>query len=76
MSPFRTHLTVLEQTASRCPDSPVFRLPRVDTDTGRVLEWDIVTYAQFWQDVERFARHWTQRLTTDGVARQSVVGLW
>lgn len=76
MSPYRTHLTILEQTATRSPNSPAFRIPRIDPDTETVLEWDVVTYAQFWQDVERFARHWTQQLAADGVARRSVVGLW
>lgn len=76
MSPYRTHLTILEQTASKVPDSPAFRVPRLDIDTEEVLEWDIVTYAQFWQDVERFARYWTRHLSSSGVATRSVVGLW
>ncbi|KAI0756679.1 acetyl-CoA synthetase-like protein [Daedaleopsis nitida] len=76
MPSFRTHLTVLEQTASRCPDAAVFRVPRLQPDSEEVLEWDVVTYSQFWQDVERFARHWTAKLTADGVASRSVVGLW
>ena len=76
MTPLRTHLTVLEQTAARYPNAPAFRVPRVHPDTNEVVEWDIVTYSQFWQDVERFARHWTQKLTTDGIPSRSVVGLW
>ena len=76
MASYRTHLTVLEQTAARYPDSPVFRIPRVDSNTNEVLEWDIVTYTQFWQDVERFARHWKRELTACGVRARSVVGLW
>lgn len=76
MPPYRTHLTVLEHTATRCPDAPAFRVPRVDKDTDEILAWDTITYSQFWQDVEHFARHWTQKLEADGVARRSVVGLW
>ncbi|EJF66994.1 acetyl-CoA synthetase-like protein [Dichomitus squalens LYAD-421 SS1] len=76
MASYRTHLTVLEQTAARYPDSPVFRIPRIDSRSNEILEWDIVTYSQFWQDVERFARHWTQKLTSCGVGTRSVVGLW
>ncbi|PIL31634.1 hypothetical protein GSI_06336 [Ganoderma sinense ZZ0214-1] len=76
MASYRTHLTVLEQSAARYPDSPVFRTPRTDPNTNKILEWDIVTYSQFWQDVERFARHWTRELTACGVRTRSVVGLW
>ena len=73
---YRTHLTVLEQSATRFPDSPAFRVPKVDPATDTVLEWDVVTYCQFWQDVERFARHWSHTLKAGGVPPRSVVGLW
>ena len=73
---YRTHLTVLEQTAARCPHAPAFRVPKVDPANDTVLEWNAVTYRQFWQDVETFARYWTHRLRADGVAPRSVVGLW
>ncbi|KAH9944105.1 acetyl-CoA synthetase-like protein [Epithele typhae] len=76
MTLFHTHLTVLEQTATRSPLAPAFRLPRLGPNSDKVLEWDTVTYQQFWQDVETFARCWTRSLSADGVARRSVVGLW
>ena len=76
MVSYRTHLTVLEQTAARYPQSPVFRIPRVDPVSKAILNWDVITYGQFWQDVERVARYWTQKLTADGVVTRSVVGLW
>ncbi|KAI0639731.1 acetyl-CoA synthetase-like protein [Trametes polyzona] len=76
MAAYRTHLTILEQTAARCPDAPAFRIPRVDPQTETVLEWGTVTYSEFWQDVERFAKYWTEKLTADGVVGRSVVGLW
>ncbi|KAI0800938.1 acetyl-CoA synthetase-like protein [Fomes fomentarius] len=76
MAPFRTHLTVLEQSAAQYPDAPAFRVPRLRSDSDEILEWDTVTYIQFWQDVQRFARHWTQKLTVDGIPCGSVVGLW
>ena len=76
MASYRTHLTVLEQAAAQYPDSPVFRIPRIDSRSKEILEWDIVTYSQFWQDVERFARHWAQKLSSCGVHARSVVGLW
>ncbi|RPD64902.1 acetyl-CoA synthetase-like protein [Lentinus tigrinus ALCF2SS1-7] len=76
MVSYRTHLTVLEQTATRYPHYPAFRLPRVDPVTKTILDWEVVTYGQFWQDVERFAKYWTQKLTADGISTRSVVGLW
>ncbi|KAI0652198.1 acetyl-CoA synthetase-like protein [Trametes meyenii] len=76
MATHRTHLTILEQTAAKYPDAPAFRVPRIDPETDQVLEWDIITYKEFWQDVERFARYWTQTLSADGVVGRSVVGLW
>ncbi|KAI0673463.1 acetyl-CoA synthetase-like protein [Trametes maxima] len=76
MTTYRTHLTILEETATRHPNAPAFRVPRIDSETDQVLEWGIVTYGEFWQDVERFARYWTQKLSADGVNGRSVVGLW
>ncbi|KAI0830640.1 acetyl-CoA synthetase-like protein [Trametes gibbosa] len=76
MASYRTHITILEETAARYPDAPAFRVPCVDPETSNVQEWAVITYSQFWQDVERFARYWTQRLTADGVVPRSVVGLW
>ncbi|KAH9898072.1 acetyl-CoA synthetase-like protein [Cubamyces lactineus] len=73
---YRTHLTILEATAARYPDAPAFRVPRVDAKTGDVLEWEAITYQQFWRDVEQTARYWTQKLTSVGVSTRSVVGLW
>ncbi|CDO76611.1 hypothetical protein BN946_scf184868.g25 [Trametes cinnabarina] len=76
MAGYRTHLTILEETASQHPTAAAFRVPRLDKETGDILEWEVVTYSDFWQDVERFAKYWTQKLTADGVHPRSVVGLW
>ncbi|KAI0375330.1 acetyl-CoA synthetase-like protein [Pilatotrama ljubarskyi] len=76
MTTYRTHLTILEETATVYPDAPAFRVPRIDPGSERVLEWEVVTYSEFWQDVERFARYWTHKLTASGIPARSVVGLW
>ncbi|KAI0778508.1 acetyl-CoA synthetase-like protein [Trametes elegans] len=76
MATYRTHLTILEEAAAKHPDAPAFRIPCVDTATGEVLHWEIVTYSDFWGDVERSARYWTSTLAADGVLPRSVVGLW
>ncbi|GBE88711.1 acetyl-CoA synthetase-like protein [Sparassis latifolia] len=74
MVAFRTHLTVLAESAARYPLSPVFRTPLFDQKTTKVLEWRIITFSQFQSDVEHFARYWGR--TLKGVPQRSVVGLW
>ncbi|KAJ7786433.1 hypothetical protein B0H16DRAFT_1657735 [Mycena metata] len=72
----RTHLTVLETSACRYPLSPVFKLPRSDSQSSHGQDWYSITYRQFHMDVELFARHWSRTLAESGVALGSVVGLW
>ncbi|KAJ7038080.1 hypothetical protein C8F04DRAFT_1325965 [Mycena alexandri] len=72
----RTHLTVLETSACRYPLSPVFKLPRSDSQSSHGQDWYSITYRQFHIDVELFARHWSRTLTESGIALGSVVGLW
>jgi acyl-CoA synthetase (AMP-forming)/AMP-acid ligase II len=72
----RTHLTVLETSASRYPLSPVFKLPRSDSQSSHGQDWYSITYRQFYMDVELFARHWSRTLAESKVALGSVVGLW
>ena len=72
----QSHLTILEQSAEKYGSLPAFRLPIVDPDTKAVLQWRSITYQQFLADVERVARYWLRRLTEDGIAHRSVVGLW
>lgn len=74
--PTQSHLTVLEQSAQKYGSLPAFRLPVVDPDTKIVLQWRSITYRQFLADVERVARYWLRRLTEDGIAYKSIVGLW
>ena len=51
-------------------------MPVVDKETSQISEWGTVTYAQFHQDVELYARYWTSALSAKGVAPGSVIGLW
>jgi hypothetical protein len=48
----------------------------VNKETSQVSEWTTITYAQFHQDVELYARYWSSVLSADGVAPGSVIGLW
>ncbi|GLB44400.1 putative amp- ligase [Lyophyllum shimeji] len=72
----RSHLTVLRSSTARNPSLPVFKVPQLDQASGRVESWTPISYQQFWDDVEFYARHWTRTFTRDGVPPKSVVGLW
>ncbi|KAH9944100.1 acetyl-CoA synthetase-like protein [Epithele typhae] len=72
---YRTHLTVLEQSAALYSSAPAFRIPRL-SPTGAVDEWDSISYSQFLLDVQRFARHWASVLSSHNLPRRSIVGLW
>ena len=48
----------------------------MDKETSKVSEWAPITYTQFYQDVELYARYWTSVLSADGVAPGSIIGLW
>ena len=73
---FQSHLSILESSARLYPTRPAFRLPAVNKETSQISEWATITYAQFHQDVELYARHWISVLSRDGIAPGSVVGLW
>jgi len=72
----RSHLSILEASASLYASSPVFQLPRFDLQSGEVQEWDAVTYSQFLHDVELYAKHWARVLKGDGIPQRSVIGMW
>ncbi|KAF7966436.1 hypothetical protein HWV62_38398 [Athelia sp. TMB] len=76
MSAFRSHLTVLESSASRFSSASAFQIPDVDTETGKALRWRPISYSQFRDDVNTSARYYAKTLRADGVQPQSVVGLW
>ena len=73
---FQSHLSVLESSVKLYPTRPAFRFPIVDKDTSQISEWATVTYAQFHQDVELYARYWTSVLSADRIAPGSIIGLW
>ncbi|KAF8078511.1 hypothetical protein FPV67DRAFT_58582 [Lyophyllum atratum] len=72
----KSHLSVLEASATLYPLSAVFKTPRVDVSTGQLYGWDSITYQQFQSDVETHARYWARTLGDDGIPPRSVVGLW
>lgn len=71
----RSHLTILEHSATRYPCSPAFKIPQQDSH-GRIESWQSITYPQFLADVESHARYWTGVFTRDGIPQQSVIAIW
>ena len=75
-SAFQSHLSVLESSVRSYPTRPAFRTPVVNKEASQISEWATITYSQFYQDVQLYARYWYSILSADGVALGSIVGLW
>ena len=73
---FQSHLSVLESSVRSYPTRPAFRTPVVNKETSQISEWTTITYAQFHQDVQLYARYWASILSADGVTAGSIIGLW
>ena len=71
----RTHLTALESTASLFPSSSAFKTPVLDAN-NTLVDWEAVTYDQFYHDVLVHSRYWAKVLKADRIPQRSVVGLW
>jgi hypothetical protein len=76
MSSLTTHLSALDAAASKYAAHPAFKLPRIDPQTGLVREWESISYPQFKNDVELFAKYWSHTLGAQGLPERSVVGIW
>lgn len=72
---YTTHLNLLEQTSKKYPNRPAFRVPTL-TSNGEVDDWSIVTFSQFYADVETCAKYWRRVLAEDGLLPRTIVGLW
>lgn len=74
---YRTHLAVLEETASSYPSYPAFKVPQLASPGSEdVVEWSSITYSQFKSDIETYATYWARTLAADGLQPRAVVGLW
>lgn len=76
MASLQSHLSVLDASSSAYPSAPAFRIPSVNPATSQVDEWLSISYLQFRDDVELYARYWSTVLALDGLPKRSVVGLW
>ncbi|KAI0754380.1 acetyl-CoA synthetase-like protein [Daedaleopsis nitida] len=70
-----THLQALYDFTAIHSTLPILKLPVYDAE-GQLLAWQPISYSRFTSDVEHFAAHLSQKLTSDGIAPRSVVGLW
>jgi len=76
-STFQSHHSILESSARSYPTRPAFRTPVVNEGTSQISEWATITYTQFYQDVQLYARYWSSILSADSsVASGSIIGLW
>ena len=75
MAAYKTHLQALYDCTATYPSLSIFKLPVYDSE-GQLQTWLPISYSQFTSDVEHFAAHLSQKLSADGVAPRSVVGLW
>lgn len=75
MASLQSHLSVLEASASKYSSVPVFKVPGT-LQNSQVDEWLSISYLQFAEDVELYARYWSSVLALDGIPKRSVVGLW
>ncbi|KAH8664639.1 acetyl-CoA synthetase-like protein [Xylariales sp. PMI_506] len=76
MTSFKTHLTVLEDSAKRYPSRTAFRVPKKVTGTFEIGSWDSISYRDVLHDVENAALYWLRALSSISVPLGSVVGLW
>ncbi|KAF8271441.1 acetyl-CoA synthetase-like protein [Lactarius quietus] len=72
----RSHLSVLQTSASLYSSLPAFHVPQTLSESGDVQTWAPVSYMQFLLDVELFARYWAHVLQLDGIPQRSVIGMW
>lgn len=76
MPALESHLTVLEAASKAYPERLAFRIARKISDSDTVDSWDRISYKKFQDDVELAAKYWRSELSSRGLARRSVVGLW
>jgi len=71
-----THVNYLKRAVETTPDAPIFKLARAPSDEPSTFEWDTVTYAEFYIDVQRCAHYWRSKFSILGIVQDDVVSLW
>ncbi|CAL1713797.1 unnamed protein product [Somion occarium] len=72
----RTYLSILNDAAALFPQSAAFQVPDPASGGTGSRGWRPITYSQFANDVEEYAKYWARLLTSDGLPQKSIVGLW
>ncbi|KAF5546168.1 acetyl synthetase [Fusarium phyllophilum] len=75
MAGYKTHLTVLQETAQATPLLPALKIPQLSSD-GELQGWKDISYSQLLHDVEQSAKYWSRELSKKGIDTGSVIGLW
>ncbi|KAF4337748.1 4-hydroxybenzoate benzoate ligase [Fusarium beomiforme] len=72
MRTFHTPLTIIETLSKARGDSAAVKylLPESSTD------YKTITYAEFWNDIDNVAKIWASALSSAGIAKGAVVGIW
>lgn len=71
----KTHLTILKESSERFGDLPAFKIPSRESTSNGVPRWEVITYKQFYDDVELCAKYWARELGSK-IPSKAVVGLW
>ncbi|KAK7229834.1 hypothetical protein V2G26_002004 [Clonostachys chloroleuca] len=72
---FRTHLTGPAKWAEKSPTAPAFKVPQW-SEAGEFGGWKPVSYAQYWGDIEKYARYVYNEFTRQGLKERDTVGIW
>ena len=69
----RTYLSIVTDSAALYPTRAIFKIPTAPASGSELHAWKDVTYAQFVEDIELYAKFWGHKLTPR--ARSSYPGL-
>ncbi|KAJ7165687.1 hypothetical protein C8R43DRAFT_1061684 [Mycena crocata] len=69
-----THLDVLNARIATQESKPFYKV--LHGETGGVLTWEIITYAEFGRDIDAVAAYFLAKMRSAGVPDGAVVGLW
>ncbi|RKL11925.1 hypothetical protein BFJ70_g16364 [Fusarium oxysporum] len=75
MPHYKTHVTVLQKTATANPLVPALKIPQLSSN-GELQGWKDISYSQFLHDVEQSAMYWSRELVGKGANAGSVIGIW
>ncbi|KAF9070814.1 hypothetical protein BDP27DRAFT_1323044 [Rhodocollybia butyracea] len=76
MLPLLSHLTNIEDAASRFPARVAFKIPNVNPQTDEIEYWTDITFHQFFLDIQHLARYWYHALReTSKIPQRSVIAL-